>query len=93
MVHCSQPPRFSGRQPSVHDSSAWAQRGFCGQCGTHLYYRLKAQDAYAVSVGVLEGDEAWQFDEQIFIEQKPAWYCFANQTRELTGAQVFDQYD
>jgi hypothetical protein len=28
-------------------------------------------------------------DHQIFIEQKPGWYCFANTTKELTGAEVF----
>ncbi|CAI3807937.1 hypothetical protein GLGCALEP_04736 [Pseudomonas sp. MM221] len=82
VVHCSQPPVIEGRAPSVYDSSDWAQRGFCGQCGTHLYYRLKANDFHAVPVGLLDGDQAWDFDLQIFVEQKPAWYCFANQTKE-----------
>ena len=91
VVHCSQPPVVEGRAPSVYDSSDWAQRGFCGRCGTHLYYRLKANDFYAVPVGLLDGDEAWDFDLQIFVEQKPAWYCFANQTTELTGEQAFEQ--
>ncbi|WP_349976147.1 GFA family protein [Pseudomonas sp. WHRI 8519] len=91
VVHCSQPPVIEGRSPSVYDSSDWAQRGFCGRCGTHLYYRLKANDFYAVPVGLLDGEEAWDFDLQIFVEQKPAWYCFANQTTELTGQQAFEQ--
>ncbi|MBV4543450.1 GFA family protein [Pseudomonas vlassakiae] len=91
VVDCSQAPFFEGRAPAVYDSSEWAQRGFCSRCGTHLYYRLKHKDHYAVPVGLLDGDEAWDFDLQIFVEQKPAWYCFANQTKELTGEQAFEQ--
>ena len=91
VVHCSTPPQFEGLAPSVHDSSEWAQRGFCGRCGTHLYYRLKDKNSYAIPVGLLDGGEDWEFKLQIFIEQKPAWYCFVNQTTELTGEQAFEQ--
>jgi len=31
-------------------------------------------------------------DSEIFIEEKPAWYCFANQTRQLTGAEAFAEH-
>jgi hypothetical protein len=43
-VQCAAPPQIEGPAPSVYDSSPWAQRGFCGQCGTHLFYRLKESD-------------------------------------------------
>ncbi|WDY59526.1 GFA family protein [Pseudomonas sp. PSKL.D1] len=91
VVHCSKPLQTEGIPPSVHESSEWAQRGFCGVCGTHLYYCLKANDFYAVPVGLLDSGEPWNFDLQIFVEQKPAWYCFANQTQELTGEQAFEE--
>jgi len=92
VVHCTQPPSFEGLAPAVFDSSDWAQRGFCSRCGTHLFYRLKGQDSYAIPVGLLEDEQAWDFNLQIFIEQKPAWYCFGNPTRELTGQQAFDEF-
>ncbi|NIF19883.1 GFA family protein [Pantoea sp. Cy-639] len=91
-VHCTTPPMIEGPAPSVYDSSPWAQRGFCGQCGTHLFYRLKEQDLYVVPAGLLDGEESWTFTEQIFIDEKPAWYCFKNETRNLTGQEVFDQF-
>ncbi|MFB4393959.1 MULTISPECIES: GFA family protein [unclassified Pseudomonas] len=90
-VHSDHAPTFEGRAPSVYDSSEWAQRGFCGQCGTHLYYRLTDKTSYAIPAGLFDGDNAWDFTLQIFIEQKPAWYCFANQTTDLTGEQAFEQ--
>jgi len=46
-----------------------------------------------VPVGLLDGYDDWQFDSQIFVESRPAYYCFANQTRELTGEQVFAEFE
>lgn len=90
-VHCSQPPRFEGADPSVYRSSEWAERGFCGQCGTHLYYRLIDKNEYALPVGLLKGDD-WQFTMQIYVEQRPSWYCFSNETQDLTGEQVMQLF-
>jgi len=77
---------------SVYASSDWAERGFCRRCGTHLFYRLKTGDHYAVPVGLVDNGEAWTFDTQIFIDQKPTYYHFANATHDLTGQEVFDAY-
>lgn len=92
VAHSTQPLQFSGAQPAVYDSSDWAQRGFCPSCGTHLFYRLKAGGFDAVPVGVLDGDTAWTFDLQVYIDEKPAFYCFSNPTRNMTGAEVIAQF-
>ncbi|MCG8293999.1 MULTISPECIES: GFA family protein [Pseudomonas] len=91
-VHCTQPPQIEGPEPSVYDSSPWAQRGFCSHCGTHLFYRVKQSDIYILPIGLLDGDEAWDFNLQIFIDEKPAWYCFKNQTEEWTGQEAFERF-
>ena len=77
---------------SLYPSSDWAERAFCRRCGTHLFYRLKTGNHYAVPVGLVDNGEAWTFDTQIFIDEKPAFYTFANQTQNLTGQQVFEAY-
>ena len=77
---------------SVYASSAWAERGFCRQCGTHLFYRLKQGPSYFVPVGVFADDERWVLEQQIFIDEKPGFYSFANPTKNLTGAEVFAQF-
>lgn len=74
----------------VYASSDWAERGFCRECGTHLFYRLKDGGLHGLPVGLF-GDEGWAFEQQIFIEEKPGFYEFANQTRMLTGEEVFAQ--
>lgn len=77
---------------SVYSSSEWAERGFCRHCGTHLFYRPKGEQHYALPVGLIEGDLPWTFSEQIFIDEKPAWYAFANETHDMTGAEVFAKF-
>ncbi|MPZ42421.1 MAG: GFA family protein [Betaproteobacteria bacterium] len=77
---------------SVYASSAWAERGFCRQCGTHLFYRLKQGPRYFVPAGVFGDGEPWALTHQIFIDEKPEFYAFANPTTNLTGAEVFAQF-
>jgi hypothetical protein len=42
--------RFVHGSPQAHRSSAWAVRGFCGVCGTHLTYR---HDGYPEEVDIV----------------------------------------
>lgn len=84
--------QFAGEENiTVFNSSEWAERGFCKQCGTHLFYRLKQGGFYALPVGLFDNND-WQFDHQVFIDEKPAFYGFTNKTRDMTGAEVFAQF-
>lgn len=74
---------------STFNSSDWAERGFCNNCGSHLFFRLKQNGQYFIPVGLFDSLTHVLLDHQIFIEQKPDWYALANQTTELTGAEVF----
>lgn len=92
-VECSGDVRFDGaKNISVYNSSEWAERGFCQQCGTHLFYRLKQGEMYAIPVGLFDENEHWQLTDQVFIESKPAFYSFAEKTTNLTGAELFAQF-
>ncbi len=77
---------------AVFDSSQWAERGFCNQCGTHLFYRLKDNGQYMVPAGLFENDATFEFDHQVFIDEKPSYYGFENKTQDLTGAEVFEMF-
>jgi len=78
---------------SAYDSSDWAQRAFCKHCGTHLFYRLKQTGQTIFSTGLFDSVTEFNFDHQIFIEEKPAWYDFANDTHNMTGAEVFAAFN
>ena len=89
-VECEADAVFEGKDSiRVYDSSEWAQRGFCKACGTHLYYRLKGDGHFAVPIGLLDDSVPWEFTTQIFVDQQPNYYEFANETKHMTGAEVF----
>lgn len=92
-VQCGPDTTFSGADNIAEfDSSDWACRGFCRNCGTHLYYFLKPAKSYAIPVGLFKDQEEFLFTEQIFIDKKPAYYEFANRTENLTEAEVYEKY-
>jgi len=76
----------------VFDSTAWAERAFCSVCGSHLYIRVKSSGRYIVPAGLFDLDTELTFDHQIFIDKKPSYYCFANETMDSTGEEVFAQF-
>jgi len=87
------PISFSGEENiSVFSSSEWAERGFCKQCGTHLFYRLKETQEYYLTAGLFEDNKHFVFDHQVFIDNKPDYYEFANATRNMTEKEIFAMF-
>ena len=92
-IDCGTEVSIEGKEHmTVYDSSAWAERGFCSRCGSHLFYRIKANQQYAIPAGLFDEDPAVDFDHQVFIDEKPAYYSFAQKTSDMTGAEVFAKY-
>jgi hypothetical protein len=77
---------------SIYSSSEWAERGFCKQCGTHLFYRLKNENFCNFSAGLFKEVEKFKFHVQIYIDSKPACYEFANKTEMMTEAEVIAKF-
>jgi hypothetical protein len=91
-VECGTDVSFEGDEHiSVFDSSKWADRGFCNQCGTHLFYRIKEGQQYMMPAGLFT-DTSFNFDHQVFIDEKPGYYAFENETEDMTGAEIFAKY-
>ena len=92
-VHCGTDVTVSGMtQVKTFASSDWAERAFCSQCGTHLYYRLLPTGEYFVPAGLFEG-ATLEIESQIYIDKKPDYYDLANDTPMLTEAQVLAEFE
>ena len=91
-VGCNQDVEIEGDSVKVYDSSDWAERGFCSHCGTHLFYRLKDSRQHQIPVGLFGDSLPATFGLQVFIDRKPGYYAFSNDTRVLTEAEIFDLY-
>lgn len=92
-INCGSDTDFSGKEYiSVFDSSEWAERGFCSNCGTHLFYRLKSTGEHMIPVGMFEDVGDSQLAMEVFIDEKPVYYSFANETEKMTGEEVFARF-
>ena len=67
-----------------YESSEWAERGFCGRCGTNLFYRLKEPDSYYLMMGLFDHPEQFQLASEIYIDNKPACYALTGEHTRLT---------
>ncbi len=77
---------------TTYRSSEWAERAFCSKCGTNLYYRIIESGGHHVCVGMLDDQSKLGVTSQIFIDEKPEFYDFANETKTMTGAEVFAMF-
>ncbi|MEQ8736394.1 MAG: GFA family protein [Rhodospirillaceae bacterium] len=93
-INCGTEVSFAGQENiSVFSSSDWAERGFCAKCGTHLFYRIKETKEHMMPVGLFECDEGTlAFTTQVFVDEKPSYYSFANETQNMTGPEIFAMF-
>lgn len=76
-------------------SSEWAERLFCKDCGTSLFWRLQGDDSGHVAVAFQSIDDlpTVSFAEEIFIDEKPSLYEFAGERSRKTGAEVIAAFE
>jgi hypothetical protein len=73
-------------------SSDWAERGFCTKCGSNLYYHIIDSSDYQISAGLIDDTTELRMSTQVFTDNKPKFYEFANKTKMMTAADVFTKY-
>lgn len=77
---------------TVFKSSDWAERAFCAHCGTHIYYHLLPAQQYIIPAGLVQNEANFVLTNQIYIDNKPAYYDFSNKTENMTEAEVMAQF-
>ncbi|MGF1759972.1 GFA family protein [Photobacterium sagamiensis] len=93
MASCGTDVEFEGKElVKEYDSSAWATRGFCTNCGTHLFSRFKKTNSYNMPVGLFPNTEGLEMSMQYFSDLRPEYYCFSNNTPEMTEAEIFAHF-
>lgn len=105
--HCGMCRRWSGGAPFFgasagavrfrgdvgrYPSSEWAERGFCKACGTTLFYFLKPESRYTLSVGTFDDQAAFALGEEIYIDHKPNGYALSGDHPRLTEREVLAKF-
>lgn len=55
-------------------SSGFAQRGFCGTCGSSLFYRMDGEGKTSVAAGALDTPTGTRLAKHIFVKDKSDYY-------------------
>jgi hypothetical protein len=59
-------------------SDAHARRGFCGECGSSLFWDAPGRDYVAIAAGSLDGETGLRIAGHWFTSQKGDWYELPN---------------
>ncbi|AAV96990.1 GFA family protein [Ruegeria pomeroyi] len=90
-------PGYAALGPvKVYGSSDWAERAFCGTCGSVLWYRItlpgKMHGQTQMAAGLFENAGGNALKLELYIDKKPEGYAFAGERRQMTQAEVEAMY-
>lgn len=72
----------------IYRSSDHAERVFCRTCGSSLLWRMRDGSFTVAALQAFDDPSQFSFANEIFIDEKPAGYEFANKTKKMTGQEV-----
>ncbi len=78
---------FEGPAQSFR-SSEWAERGFCGTCGSTLWYGTVADSARHLSAGLFDNAGGGEMKIEFFVDQCPQGYALSGSHRKMTAAET-----
>ncbi|WP_170606589.1 GFA family protein [Ruegeria arenilitoris] len=80
----------------VHKSSDWAERAFCSECGSALWYRITLSGEMhghtQMAAGLFENAIGSPLKLELYIDKKPEGYAFEGERRQMTTAEVEAMY-
>jgi len=68
-------------------ASPIAERGFCGTCGSHLFWKSLEEDEMAILAASLDDPSGLRMTQHIFVADKPPYYVIDD------GLPQFEQAD
>jgi hypothetical protein len=73
---------------AVYKSSAWAERAFCGTCGSNIYYFAPGHGGKSVALGSLDETAGLANSIQYFIDQQPEGISLVGETKTMTSEEI-----
>jgi hypothetical protein len=75
-----------------YDSSPWGARCFCKTCGSTLFWQTQDGKMAVVSAQAFDDPSQFELASEIFIDDQPGNYAFANKTTRMTGQEFIAQF-
>nr|WP_282099712.1 GFA family protein [Qipengyuania qiaonensis] len=73
---------------STYRSSEWAERAFCSQCGSNLWYRFLPTGNRSFSAGLFDAAAAYGVEKEIFVDERAEWCRIEGNHPRQTGEEV-----
>ncbi|MEL1249919.1 GFA family protein [Aurantiacibacter gilvus] len=73
---------------TVYRSSDWAERAFCGTCGSNLWYKFLPTGNRSFLAGLFDDAAKYSIEKEIFSDEAPAWCQLAGTHSRQTGEEV-----
>lgn len=86
---------FTAGSPAVYSSSSWAERGFCRDCGSTLFYRVTTGSMAgltAMAAGTLDSLDGLTVASEVFSDGTGGAYLLAGEHERLTGEETMQKY-
>ncbi|MCC1494776.1 GFA family protein [Cognatishimia sp. F0-27] len=80
-------PEITGPARSFQ-SSDWAERGFCGTCGSTLWYGTRADGVRHLAAGLFEDAGHGRMEIEFFADCCPSGYALAGTHRKMSTAET-----
>lgn len=85
---------LSGEDAITHVRiSEWGERGFCGTCGSTLYWRMQDGEISSLAIGLFDYQSGWTMKEEIFTDRRPDWLPHFDGASQSTEAEEFAKLD
>lgn len=80
----SQPNFSSNDFISIYNGQHIAERAFCNQCGTLLYYRHVESNGYCIPIGIVEKlpEDNVKLVSEWYYQDKPSYYDYKEETKK-----------
>lgn len=90
-------PGYAALGPvKIYRSSDWAERAFCEDCGSSLWYRMTAPGPMhgqtQMAAGLFENAGGNGLGLELFIDKKPEGYAFEGDRKQITEAEMMAMY-
>ena len=72
----------------VYRSSEWAERGFCKQCGSTLFYHFLPTGNRSFAAGLFDDADKLPVSQEIFVDEQVAWRASNGDHPRLTGEEI-----
>lgn len=86
-IEAAPDPTISG-PAKVIQTSDWAERAHCDECGSSLWYRMtEPAGSHNFAAGLFETAER-PIGLEVWIDKKPSGYAFAGDRRQMTSEEL-----